>query len=163
MKKSQNKSKVVSKKKVKAKKKLTVKKNPVAKKKVKLEKRGRPPYEITDKVCEKARSIAAQGLTIKQIAYVLGMGETTLLEKQKLFPTFKWSIKKGRAEGIKKVSNALFKKAIGGGDTAMIFYLKNRDPENWKDVQKRQYLGLDDEPIEPSSITIEVVRPDEKE
>ena len=64
------------------------------------------------------------------------------------------------AEGIKAVSNALFEKAIGGGDTAMIFYLKNRDPENWEDIQKRQYSGASGEALVPSSITIEVVRPD---
>jgi len=130
-----------------------------ARKKVKANKRGRPPYEITDKVCKKAGALASRGLTIKQIASVLGMGESTLLEKQKSFPDFLGSIKKGRVEGIKAISNALFEKANKGDNTAMIFYLKNRDSENWKDVQKYEHSGTDGKPLVPSSITITVVRP----
>jgi len=36
-----------------------------------------------------------------------------------------------RAEGFNKVSNALFEKATQGNVTAMIYYLKVRDRENW--------------------------------
>jgi hypothetical protein len=45
------------------------------------------------------------------------------------------AIKKGRAEGINQVSNALFEKAIQGNVTAMIYYLKTRDRENWGENQ----------------------------
>ena len=44
-------------------------------------------------------------------------------------------IKKGRAEGLNKVSNALFEKATQGNVTAMIYYLKVRDRENWGENQ----------------------------
>ena len=45
------------------------------------------------------------------------------------------AIKKGRAEGLNKVSNALFEKAIQGNVTAMIYYLKVRGRENWSENQ----------------------------
>ena len=45
------------------------------------------------------------------------------------------AIKKGRAEGLNKVSNALFEKASQGNVTAMIYYLKVRDRENWGENQ----------------------------
>ena len=45
------------------------------------------------------------------------------------------AIKKGRAEGINQVSNALFEKATQGNVTAMIYYLKTRDRENWGENQ----------------------------
>jgi len=37
----------------------------------------------------------------------------------------------------------------------MIFYLKNRDPDNWEDVQKRKITGGDGGPVE-SEVTINV-------
>ena len=43
--------------------------------------------------------------------------------------------KKGRAQGLNKVSNALFEKATQGNITAMIYYLKVRDRENWGENQ----------------------------
>ena len=45
------------------------------------------------------------------------------------------AIKKGLAEGLNKVSNALFGKANQGNVTAMIYYLKVRDRENWGENQ----------------------------
>ena len=45
------------------------------------------------------------------------------------------SRKKGRAEGLNKVSNALFEKATQGNVTAMIYYLKVRDRANWGENQ----------------------------
>ena len=40
-----------------------------------------------------------------------------------------------RAEGLNKASNALFEKATQGNVTAMIYYLKVRDRENWGENQ----------------------------
>jgi hypothetical protein len=45
------------------------------------------------------------------------------------------AIKKGRAEGLNQVTNALFEKATQGNVTAMIYYLKVRDRENWGENQ----------------------------
>lgn len=120
--------------------------------------RGRPPIEITDEVCQKAESLAAQGLTMDQIASVLGMGERTIYEKQVEFPHLAQSIKDGRSKGIATVSNALFNKATAGDNTSMIFYLKNRDPDNWEEVSKRQVSGPDGESIKvDTQWTIEVI------
>lgn len=105
-------------------------------KKKTVNKVGRPPIKIDDAMCEKAESLASQGLTMKQITYVLGMGTRTLYEKQAEFPQFSHTIKKGQSKGIANMTNALFTKGMAGHVLAMIFYLKNRDPENWEDVQK---------------------------
>ena len=35
-----------------------------------------------------------------------------------------------------QVENALYKSAVSGNVTAMIFWLKNRKPERWNDVNK---------------------------
>ena len=96
-------------------------------------KKGRPSFEVTDEVIAKAEKLAAQGLTLEQIALTLGICYQTLNEKRKEFSDFSEAIKRGQAKGIAQVTNKLYGKAIEGDNTAMIFYLKNRDPANWKD------------------------------
>ena len=88
---------------------------------------GRPAWIPTDSICEQASEMASRGLTVAQIADCLGLGERTVYEKQKDYPQFMQAIKKGRAEGLHSVSNALFEKATQGNVTAMIYYLKVRD------------------------------------
>jgi predicted transcriptional regulator len=85
--------------------------------------------------CDKAREMASRGLTAAQIASCLGISETTLYKKQNEYAEFMDAIKKGRTEGINQVSNALFEKATQGNVTAMIYYLKTRDRENWGENQ----------------------------
>ena len=48
-------------------------------------------------------------------------------------PEIAAAIKKEKKKSIDMVENALFKSAISGNVTAMIFYLKNRAPERYKD------------------------------
>ena len=127
-------------------------------KKIKPKKKlGRPLFEITEKVCRKAEEYAAQGLTAEQIAMVLGIGESTLYEKQVDFPEFAEAIKRGRGQGIVSVTNALYQKAIVDKDnTAMIFYLKNR--AGWVDKQEttttvEQRHGIDLSGIDYEQLT----------
>jgi len=109
---------------------------------------GRPPYEITPEIIAKVEKLAAQGLAEYQIAAVLGIHQDTLINKKKEYPEFSEAIKNGKAKGIAKITNKLFDKASDGDNTAMIFYLKNRDPDNWEEVQKRQITGEGGGPIE---------------
>ena len=95
----------------------------------------RPSWNPTLIDCDKAREMASRGLTVAQIASCLGISETTLYKKQNEYAEFMDAIKRGRAEGINQVSNALFEKATQGNVTAMIYYLKTRDRENWGENQ----------------------------
>jgi len=104
---------------------------------------GRPKaIDITPQVLTQVEGLAAQGLTKEQIALSLGVSYVTLNEYQKDNPDFLEAIKRGQAKGIATVTNALFNKAKSGDNVSMIFYLKNRDPDNWEDVQKRN-LNVD--------------------
>ena len=96
---------------------------------------GRPAWIPTDPVCQEAHKMASNGLTVAQIADCLGISESTLYGKQNEYKEFMDAIKKGRAEGLNNVSNALFEKATQGNVTAMIYYLKVRDRENWGENQ----------------------------
>ena len=96
---------------------------------------GRPKFEITDDIMKKAEDYAAKGLTIDQIAAVLGISDATIYERQQEYPDFYDALKRGRATGIANVTNALYEKAtVDKDNTAMIFYLKNR--AGWVDKQE---------------------------
>ncbi|MDB9805713.1 hypothetical protein OAC12_06200 [Porticoccaceae bacterium] len=95
----------------------------------------RPKWLPTASICNQANEMASRGLTVSQIADCLGVSESTLYGKQNEYIEFLDAIKRGRAEGLNKVSNALFEKAIDGNVTAMIYYLKVRDRENWGENQ----------------------------
>ena len=96
---------------------------------------GRPAWIPTHSICEQAHEMASRGLTVSQISDCLGISESTLYGKQNEYTEFMDAIKKGRAEGLNSVSNALFEKATQGNVTAMIYYLKVRDRENWGENQ----------------------------
>ena len=108
--------------------------------KKKLKKVGRPLIVIDDELCKRAEGYAAQGLTMNQIASVLGISETTLYDKQSKFSEFSDAIKRGKNKGIATITNALFNKAREGDNTAMIFYLKNQ--AGWQDkIEKETSLA----------------------
>ena len=96
---------------------------------------GRPSWIPNETSCNQVQEMASRGLTVAQIASCLGISETTLYKKQNEYAEFMDAIKRGRAEGINQVSNALFEKAKQGNVTAMIYYLKTRDRENWGENQ----------------------------
>jgi len=84
---------------------------------------------------KKVESLAGQGLTTKQIADCIGCARSTFYEHKNKRPDISDALKRGRSKGIQAVTNALFESAVDGNTTAMIFYLKNRDPDKWKDRQ----------------------------
>ena len=96
---------------------------------------GRPAFQITPEVLEKTERLAAQGLTQVQISACLGINPVTLIDKKRHYSNFANAIKNGRAKGVGTITNALFESARNGSVPAQIFYLKNRDQENWSDVQ----------------------------
>jgi len=90
----------------------------------------------------------------------MGISATTFFAYQNEMPELKEAMYNGRAKGIATITNALFQKAKEGDNTAMIFYLKNRDPDNWEDVQKRHLLGKDGGAIQTQAITFNPVTND---
>ena len=111
-------------------------------KKVESGKRGRPKKNVTQQsiidwgTVEKLQLLeewSTQGLYIKEIAAKMGISVATVYDWMNKNPEIAAAIKKGRDKSIDMVENALFKSAINGNVTAMIFYLKNRAPERYKD------------------------------
>ena len=112
-----------------------------------IKKIGRPKFVVTKDMCQRAEAYASQGLTSEQIALALGIGQSTLYDKQNEFKEFGEAIKRGKGRGIQRVTNKLYEKALEGDNTAMIFYLKNR--AGWQDkieketiIEQRQVIDL---------------------
>lgn len=84
---------------------------------------------------------ARDGLTDEQIAHNMGVGVRTLYEWKEKYPQIAQSLKKTKEVVDRQVENALFKKACEGDTTAMIFWLKNRRPNDWRDKRETQLSG----------------------
>jgi transposase-like protein len=106
---------------------------------------------------------ARDGLTDEQIAQNIGISKSTLYEWKKKYSDLSDSLKKGKEVIDRMVENALLKSALGyeymedgmtkdGGvvplrrvqhpnTTALIFWLKNRRPDEWRDKQNIEHSG----------------------
>jgi transposase-like protein len=84
---------------------------------------------------------ARDGLTDEQIAHNMGIRRETLWSWRKQFPNIDNALKKTKEVVDRQVENALFKKACEGDTTAMIFWLKNRRPNDWRDKRETQLSG----------------------
>ena len=106
-------------------------------------------FKVDDDVLNKVEALAAQGLSEEQIGSVIGCSRETIRRKKRDNKAFEAAIKKGKCKGIAKVTNSLFKNAIEGNLGAQVFFLKNRDRENWQDkidssVQVREITKADE-------------------
>lgn len=84
---------------------------------------------------------ARDGLTDEQIANNMGIATSTLYEWKKKYPEISNTLKKTKEVVDRQVENALFKKAIEGDTTAMIFWLKNRRSNDWRDRKETALSG----------------------
>lgn len=76
---------------------------------------------------------ARNGLTNEQIAENMGIVTSTLWEWRKKSAIISNALKIGKDEADIQVENALYKAALEGNTTAMIFWLKNRRSKMWRD------------------------------
>lgn len=76
---------------------------------------------------------ARNGLEQQQIAHNIGITPKTLCTWKNQYPEIKKAIAVGKEVADLAIENALFSKALRGDTGAMIFYLKNRKPKEWRD------------------------------
>lgn len=118
-----------------------------------------------------ARSLCRHGLTLPEIAAEFGIARSTLCNWKKRYPEFSEAMEEGKGVADAKVEDSLFQRALGysfeetrahqglsdgemvtkkierttkhipGDVTAMIFWLKNRCPGKWRDVQRMEHGG----------------------
>ena len=76
---------------------------------------------------------ARDGLTNEDIAFNMGITAKTLYEWMLKYSELSEALKEGKDVIDRRVENALANKALSGDVTAMIFWLKNRKPKEWRD------------------------------
>lgn len=79
---------------------------------------------------------ARDGLTDEQIAEKMDINTATLYRYKEKYCEICEALKKGKEVVDVEVENALLKSAKSGNITAIIFWLKNRRPDKWRDKQK---------------------------
>ena len=132
---------------------MTEKKNPAEKKK-----RGRKS-EYRIEYADQALKLCLLGATDKELAEFFSVSEQTLNKWKKDYPEFLESLKKGKNIADANVASRLYNRAIGYSckatkfatsegkitdskeyiehyPTAAIFWLKNRQPEKWRDKKE---------------------------
>ena len=95
-------------------------------------KRGRPSL-FRDYMVDQAEEMGALGLTNDKIGRIWGVTIRSLERWSKKHPEFCLALKAGKEKADSKVVQSLYTAAIEGNTTAMIFWLKNRDPVSWRD------------------------------
>lgn len=89
-------------------------------------KTGRPPFEVTPAMLVQMETMAGLGLTVDQIADVLGTSERTLFRRKAQQDAVLAAWKRGRAKAQLAVGEALFKKAKTGDVPAIRWWEMTR-------------------------------------
>ena len=95
--------------------------------------------DLTEQDYQQISLWAGDGLSELQIATLLGCSISTITREKKRNEQFEHAIKKGRYRAVQQVANKVFQNAMDGKETSAIFFLKNRDPDNWADRQEVQH------------------------
>ena len=103
--------------------------------------KGKYEYWISEDGLVLIEGWARDGLTDEQIAHNMGIATGTLYEWKKKYHEMAEALKKTKEVVDRQVENALFKKAMSGDTTALIFWLKNRRPQDWRDKRETQLSG----------------------
>lgn len=82
------------------------------------------------------RGWAMDGLDDEQIARdKVGVSSQTLYNWRKKYEEIDEALRMGKDVADRQVENALFNAALEGNVTAIIFWLKNRKPDKWRDMK----------------------------
>ena len=85
---------------------------------------------------------AKDGLSDEQISRNLGISKVTFYKYKASCDELNELLKRSKEVVDYEVENALYKSAMSGNVSAMIFWLKNRKPSQWKDRREHSELEL---------------------
>lgn len=140
------------------------------------------PTKYQEAYAEQARKLCLLGYTDAELASFFEVSEATINNWKLEHPEFLESIKKGKAVADGDVASTLFNRAIGytarekreektadgfkevdaekhvpGDVTAMIFWLKNRQKDKWREKQDVNHTS-DDGSMTPKAPVYNVVK-----
>lgn len=80
---------------------------------------------------------ARDGLTDEQVATNMKISRSTLNEWKKKYSDISDTLKKNKEVADYEVENALYNEAKNGNVTAIIYWLNNRKPRQWRNKQDK--------------------------
>ena len=147
---------------------------------------GRPKIEFKEEYCKQVEKLCKLGATDKELAGFFEVSLRTLQYWKKEYPQFLHSLKSGKMIADADVAQRLYERAMGyehaetkffhhqgkivsvetttyypPDTTAAIFWLKNRQPENWRD--KKEISGDPHAPLVVKQVAFEDVTPEDEE
>lgn len=139
---------------------------------------GGRPSKYKPEFAKQAKFLADKGCTDLEVAAFFEVALSTVSLWKLKHPEFSEALRLGKAEADSRVERALFERATGYShpdthvssylgevtltpvmkhyppdSTAMIFWLKNRKPENWRDKPE----GFNDDGLPPEAVKVTVV------
>ena len=91
---------------------------------------------------------ARNGLTDEQIAHNVGISTKTLYVWKNEHSLICDALKNSKEIADLQIENALYNKALSGDTVSMIFWLKNRQPNRWRDKHQVEHTAtLADDPV----------------
>lgn len=129
---------------------------------------GGRPTEYQQSYNEQAYKLCLLGATDKELGDFFNVSEQTINTWKEKHPEFLESLKSGKVEADARVARSLYKKAVGGylvasqkafvdrngeehvidvqdemppDTTAAIFWLKNRQPDKWREKNEIAHSG----------------------
>jgi len=116
------------------------------------------PSKFNKDVQRQIELLARRGWTDAEMAELLGINEGTLNNWKNKHPAFFKTLKEAKEFSDLEVERSLYREAKAGNTTAMIFWLKNRQPQRWRDKQEHEHSGNLN-----AQITIKFVSPDDRD
>ena len=136
------------------------------------------PTKFKPEFVAQAVKLAALGATDREVAEFFEVEERTLYRWKHEHEAFCQALKVGKASADERVEQALYRRAVGyvqddthfsayegavtqtpyvkvvpPDTTAAIFWLKNRKPEEWRDMKAQEISGPNGAPLEVHQMT----------
>jgi len=132
---------------------------------------GRPSKYDPEYHPKEAEYLSSLGIIDLEIAKAFDIVSSTFYDWKRTFPEFSEALKRGKATADQKVVDSLYKRACGtfvtetkrvddgssvriettekyvADTTAMIFWLTNRQKEDWKRMQSTEVSGPEGKPL----------------
>lgn len=114
----------------------------------------RPQFQPTDKDRALVEHLAAFGIPVESMTLFVKDKAGKSISEKTLRKHFAKELDQGELKANVKVAQTLFKKAISGDTTSMIFWLKTR--ARWKESPQRVELtGKDGGPVEQKTTVVD--------
>ncbi len=134
--------------------------------------------KYNEEILERVKAYARDGLTELEMCKKLNIGQTTFTYWKRLYPALMTALKENKEVVDNQVVGALLRNALGfeyteevltkdgfvmavkkyalPNTTAQIFWLKNRQPDKWREKRETELTGKNGGPIEVKNTDIDL-------